>query len=394
MGGRSGPARERRADSEAPRASGTKLRTSGAPSLPLDEHVAALGTLAAGVACRVNDPLTSVLVNLEHVARRLRAMQAGGEPSDDGINATIASIAHALEEARRVRDAVRALMAFSGGATDERTALDPRSIFESAMQLALHDIRAHARVIAQLDAVPHVEANPARLAVAFTNVLANAAQACARKGAKCTVRVESRSDDDAWAVFEVKDDGDGIPPDVLPHVFDPYFTTKHTDASHGLGLSIAYGVVTSLGGEIALESAKDEGTTVRIRLPAAPGASRRRRVLVVDDDRAVAASIARALEADEDVTIAHDGDDAIARLAADDFDAVVCDLGMAENGAVELYAEIVRRAPELVRRVVFVNDGALAPKARALANGANNPCVDKPIDAKELRAAIARTGRG
>ena len=219
------------------------------------ERMAALGTLSAGVAHEINNPLTYLLVNLEHVLRRLRAASASDDPIDElaatgaigapaegaagGLAALALSLQQAVEGANRVRQIVRDLLTFSQGNVEQRGMADVRGIVESATQMAWHEIRHRARLVKSLAEVPPVDANEARLGQVFLNLLVNAAQAIPEGQAdRHEIRVGTRTDDHGNAVVEVSDTGTGILPENIPRIFDPFFTTKG-ETGTGLGLSIS-----------------------------------------------------------------------------------------------------------------------------------------------------------
>ncbi|HXN33222.1 MAG TPA: ATP-binding protein, partial [Polyangiaceae bacterium] len=234
------------------------------------DRMAALGTLSAGVAHEINNPLTYLLVNLDHVLRRLRAASASDDPiaalggGDTGtLGALVQSLQHAVDGANRVRQIVRDLLTFSQGNVEQRGMTDVRGIVESAVQMAWHEIRHRARLTKRLGEVPPVDANEGRLGQVFLHLLVNAAQAIPEGHAdKHEIRVITRTDEQGNAVVEVSDTGSGIAPDDLPCIFDPFFTTKG-EGGTGLGLAIAHGTVRGLGGDIQVSSAPGRGTTFR-----------------------------------------------------------------------------------------------------------------------------------
>ena len=378
------------------------------------ERMAALGTLSAGVAHEINNPLTYLLVNLEHVLRRLRAASASDDPVEElaavgsgGLAALGLSLQQAVEGANRVRQIVRDLLTFSQGNVEQRGMADVRGIVESATQMAWHEIRHRARLVKSLAEVPPVDANEARLGQVFLNLLVNAAQAIPEGQAdKHEIRVGTRTDENGNVVIEVSDTGMGIPPENITRIFHPFFTTKG-ETGTGLGLSISHGAIRSLGGEIKVVSSPGQGTTFQVVLPpaktwrgAVPVSSHeiraltRRRVLVVDDERLVGEAIARALSEDNDVEVVTEARQALANVAkGDPYDVILCDLMMPVMTGMDLYAEVVRVAPKLVGRLVFMTGGAFTPRARAFLESVNNPCLEKPIDTAKLRSIIARAGK-
>src|SRR5262249_29967534 len=157
----------------------------------------------------------------------------------------------------------------------------------------------------------------------------NAAQAIPEGDVRAhEVRVATFTDADGNAVIDVSDTGVGIAPEILPRIFDPFFTARADGHGTGLGLSISHGTVASLGGSIVPTSTPGRGTRFRVTLPASarwrnsrppssvePRAATRRRALVVDDDPLVGEALARALEDEAEVTVVTDGQVAMGRLA-------------------------------------------------------------------------------
>ena len=386
------------------------------------DRMAALGTLAAGVAHEINNPLTYLLVNVEHVLRRVRALAASNNPieqmeGEEGaklLTSYAQSLSQAVDGANRVRQIVKDLMTFSQGNVEHRGLVDLRGVVESAIQMAWHEIRHRARLTKNLQEVPPVEANEARLGQVFLNLLVNAAQAIPEGHAnENEVRVATRvvaaaegEADERRVVIEVSDTGEGIDPSVLPRIFDPFFTTKRAGAGMGLGLSISHGIVKSLGGEMTVESAPGKGTLFRVILPAARGyrtrspsstpvlgGEPRRRILVIDDEALVTQAIARVLADENDVETATHGAEALHRIqGGEEFDLILCDLMMPVMTGMDFYAEVVRVAPHLAGRIVFMTGGAFTARARAFVESVSNPCLEKPLEMSKLRSLIARMG--
>jgi CheY-like chemotaxis protein len=305
-----------------------------------------------------------------------------------------------------VRQIVRDLMTFSQGNVEQRGLVDLRGVVESAIQMAWHEIRHRARLVKNLHEVPPVEANEARLGQVFLNLLVNAAQAIPEGHAnEHEVRVVTREADEGHVLVEVSDTGEGIDPAVLPRIFDPFFTTKRTSGM-GLGLSISHGTVKSLGGELRVETTPGKGTSFKVLLPAAKGyrgrspasvpqirPGVRKRVLVIDDEPLVGQAIARVLSDDNDVVTVSDAREALDRITSEgNFDIILCDLMMPMMTGMDLYAEVVRAAPQLAGRIVFMTGGAFTPRARAFIESVSNPCLEKPLEMSKLRSILARVG--
>jgi signal transduction histidine kinase len=370
------------------------------------EKMAALGTLAAGVAHEINNPLSYVLTNLEFAPNELRALAARtsllGEPA-------LAEVLEALHEARegaeRVSDIVRDLRLYSS--PDEQTplAVDVKRALEAMITLAKGEILARARVVRELGPVPLVVAQATRLGQVFLNLLINAAQAIPEESqGEQQITVVTRTDESGWAVIEIRDTGTGIPPAIRARIFDPFFTTKSVGVGTGLGLSICLGIVRSLGGDISVESALDKGSTFTVRLPPAPPGLRAHvreptvsaaslsplRILVIDDEPAIGASLARMLS-QHTVTVELRAPAGLARLlGGESFDVVLCDLMMPEMTGVELFSELARASPAIAARVIFLTGGAVSSAGRDFLARTQNTVLPKPLVQADLIAALAK----
>jgi signal transduction histidine kinase len=241
--------------------------------------MAALGTLAAGVAHEINNPLTYVMGNVDLVSRSLEAKAAecrrgaftGPEMAEE-LEEIASTLATARDGAMRVRSIVRDLTTFARSESDSLKLLDVRAVLEPVINLVSNQIGKRAKLTRELGDVPLVEASEPRLGQVFMNLLINAAQAFPdepRDGAEDEVCVATLTDEEGRAVVEVRDTGAGIPEEILPHIFEPFFTTKPVGLGTGLGLSICHGIVTALGGEISVQTAPGAGSVFRVAIPRA-----------------------------------------------------------------------------------------------------------------------------
>jgi PAS domain S-box-containing protein len=377
-------------------------------------RMAAVGTLAAGVAHEINNPLAYIMANIDFTRRQLVTLagQLGLHPGSAGdVGQSLDEVDEALGEARqgadRVRNIVRDLKVFGRGNEEARGPVALRRVLDASINIAWNEIRHRARLVKDYADVPMVEADESRLGQVFLNLLLNAAQAIPEgETERNEIRVSTRTDRDGRAVVEVRDTGPGIAADIVARIFDPFFTTK-PEGGTGLGLWICKGILAALGGEVTVESQVGRGSLFRVTLPAAPldarpvpairrgegtivDAERRgERVLVIDDEPMILGALKRALGADYQVTCAGDGRSALDRFVAGErFDVVLCDLMMPELTGMDLHGELARIAPAQLDRMIFITGGAFTPKAREFLDRVPNARVDKPVDVQSLRALI------
>jgi PAS domain S-box-containing protein len=365
------------------------------------DRLAALGTMAAGVAHEVNNPLAYVMLNLEWIARKL--------PETVGDPASIGPLAEVLREARggveRVAAIVRELRSFSRADGETRHAVDLTSVAQSAIRMAAHEIRHRAKVTTSFAPVRAVWANEARLEQVLLNLLLNAAQAMPEaRAADNEIRISIRPDDSDNAVLEVSDNGEGIRPEILPRIFDPFFTTKAPGVGTGLGLSICHGIVTSLGGRITARSEGGKGTTFCVILPTTdapepsmrppseappPIGHRRARVLVVDDEVPIANTMRDLLGTDHEVTAVTSGEGALRAIVEDgDFDVVFCDLMMPGMSGIDLFRRIRELHAGLEERMVFMTGGAFTTRAAEFLASIDNRRIEKPFSLKVIERIV------
>jgi PAS domain S-box-containing protein len=362
--------------------------------------LASVGSLAAGVAHEINNPLAYILANLEHLWSRLG--DASGLPLAER-SALREVVADSLEGAERVRRIVRDLWSLSPHAHEEQESVDVRAVLESCISVAMNEIRHRATLVRELGDVPPVVGDRTRLAQVLLNLLVNAAQAIPEGNAsaqRITVRARLVAASGTVEV-DVADTGAGIPAANLHRIFEPFFTTKPVGRGMGLGLSICHGIVAALGGRLTVQSREGEGSTFTVALRAArPGAvapppraasapepDRKARLLVIDDDPGVARALHQVL-AQHEVTVAIGGGAGLAALERSTFDAVLCDVMMPDVSGMDVHRRMRELRPGSERTVVFVTGGAFTDAASAFLESVPNPCITKPFKAEEVRAAV------
>jgi PAS domain S-box-containing protein len=375
------------------------------------DRMATIGTLAAGVGHEINNPLAYVLANLEFVTGEIDALLGELPPaSRDRLAARIADLNQALADtnhgAERVRAIVQDLRSFSRATDDVVAPVDVRQILDASVRMAAVQIRHRATIVKDYAEVPAVLANESRLGQVFLNLIVNASQALP-EGPPASNRIELRVRLEGDLVtVTVADTGAGIPEDILPRVFEPFFTTKSAGQGTGLGLGICRRIVAQLHGEISVASEVGVGTRFFVRLPRAAAdwerslqradsalavAPRRARILCVDDGAELGLSLRRAFQTEHELVVLTNAKDALACVEAGErIDVIVCDVMMPDMSGMALYAELETLSPELLRRVVFLTQGARSAEARAFLDRVKNPRLARPIDVEELRSAFAQ----
>jgi PAS domain S-box-containing protein len=365
------------------------------------ERMAGLGQLAAGVAHEINNPLTYVMANLSWLDREL-ARGLGSADLDE--------IHEVLQEsqggATRIASIVGDLKIFARSRKEETlAAVDIESACDAAINLARNQLQHRAHLIRDYVTTSAL-ANEVRLVQVIVNLLVNAVHATPVGDADNNNITVSIQQAENLVYIEVRDTGAGIDPENLPHIFEPFFTTKPQGEGTGLGLSVCLGLIEKMGGRIDVESEVGVGSTFRVTLHCATPdegpttrdlrRSARRaqlRLLVVDDEPLIGQSLKRLLR-DDDVHVAHDGEQALEILEQDaEFDFVLCDVMMPGMTGVELSALILEKHPWLEQRLALMTGGAFIPEIWRQLAEIELPCFDKPLDMDVLKEWFSKTSR-
>ena len=257
-----------------------------------NEKLATLGTLAAGVAHEINNPMAFVYANAETLGDYVpifvdlydllkEAVTLTDKDRDafkDKVDAFMDEqdldfifeelpemITDTREGVDRVREIVLNLRSFARTQSEERNEADMVAGLQSTLKLLTNEFKTSVRLDLKLNPVPMVLCNANELNQVFLNILVNAAHGV--EGVEgATVGIETSADND-WVYIDIRDNGTGMPEDVRAHIFEPFYTTKPAGKGTGMGLSIAHGIISDHGGDILVESALGEGTHFRITLP-------------------------------------------------------------------------------------------------------------------------------
>ena len=342
------------------------------------DRMSSLGVLAAGVGHEINNPLTCVITGLHELERRIPKL----EPSTlEGEREDLLSCAReANEGAQRVREIVRDLRSFTRSEEQRLAAVDVHRAIDSALNMVSSEIRFRAKLSKEYGEIPRVVGNAGRLSQLFLNLLVNASHAIARGGVDDN-EIRIRTWTERSRVFiEVRDTGQGIAPEAIERLFDPFYTTKSVGKGSGLGLWICHQTVVSHGGTIEVENQRGGGAVFRVILPALssgavlsavkiPASQQpslpRARILIIDDEPLVRRAFARSLEAEHDIVLAASGENARDIMLRDpDFDVILCDLMMPGMSGMDWFKWLSAHDRALAARVVFVTGGAITQKAR------------------------------
>ena len=220
------------------------------------EQLASLGTLAAGISHEINNPLNSILVNAE-----LGLMKLDSGQSLERIRPILETI---VDDVRRCAGITQSVLNLAKSSDAPKASTDLNDIVLRARELVASHLQMHdASVDLELGDLPALRLDANAMESAMVNLMRNAAES-GRHGV--TVSVKTRLEPDAVTV-EVSDDGPGIEPEHLGHVFDPFYSTKRSNKGTGLGLSLVHSTVTDHGGSIRVSSELGKGTRFEIRLP-------------------------------------------------------------------------------------------------------------------------------
>ena len=364
------------------------------------EKLAAVGQLVSGVAHELNNPLTSIAGLSEFL---LEQKELGKK--DRGHLQVI------QEQAQRAGRIVRNLLTFARKGSGEQLPVDLNDVIRRTLSLTSYDMKLNdITVTRELSGVlPEVMGDRHGLQQVVLNLITNAAQAVAENPRERAREITVSTWFDGHVHLRVADTGPGIPEDVLPSVFTPFFTTKEPGKGTGLGLSITYSIVESHGGHITIEppppAAGRSGAAFRADLPPAPADALRaaktpipaepanappfvkRTILLIDGDPAVQRTIKALFAGDGHVVeVAGDPQHALDLAHRGGFDLVITDArAMAPGKRGTLLAEeLVARIPTLRERMI-VATGDVRPTTEETLSRLGVRYVRKPFILRDLR---------
>jgi two-component system NtrC family sensor kinase len=360
------------------------------------EKVATMGSLLAGVAHELNNPLAVVM-------GQAMLLQESTAESSHKIRAD--KIHAAAERCARI---VKNFLALARNRPPERGPVAVNSVITQAVELLAYELRTSGvEVELRLaESLPVFQADGHQLHQVIVNVLANAHQAMRHAAGPRRVTVASEFDAAASRVrVTLSDTGPGIPRELQARIFEPFFTTKPAGEGTGLGLSLCRGIVEEHGGTLTVESEPGRGATFIVTLPVTAAAALTdgagavdrirpvspKAILVVDDEPDIAATIVETLLHDgHKVDMAANGVDALAQLETRSYDMIFTDTKMPRMDGLAFYTALSQRMPALARRVVFVTGDLMDREKRAWLESTGCLVLGKPFDVNDVRRAVQR----
>ena len=357
------------------------------------DRMVSVGTLAAGVAHEINNPLAYVIANLEFLREAL------GKPGRD--QDALDALDEAHQGAERVRVIVRDLKTFSRADDSKSGPTDVHRVLNASANMAWNEIRHRARMVKDYSLAPlYVSGTESRLGQVVLNLLVNAAQAIPEGRADenqirlLTAQREGR------VVIEVSDTGGGITEENRTRLFDPFFTTKPVGVGTGLGLYICRNIILGMGGELSVASTLGQGSTFRVSLPATSSSApleevpvvaaprRRARILIIDDEPLIISALLRALP-EHDLVTESSAVPALQRLRSGErFDVVFCDVMMPVMTGIDFHVSLAAELPDEAARVVFLSGGAFTQSVRDYLEQVRNTKLDKPFKISVVRSLV------
>lgn len=358
-----------------------------------NEKLAALGSLLAGVAHELNNPLSVV------VARAALLAEALGE------GAHSASVATLKAAAERCAGIVRTFLAVARAKPQERGVVPVAAVVDQVLDMVAYGFRTADIAVtrAAIDPACLVSVEPERLHQVLLNLLVNAEAALREAPPPRRVRL-SAGVAGGMVEIAVEDNGPGVPAAIRRRIFEPYFTTKPVGLGTGIGLAVSHGIVAAHGGTITVEDAAGGGARFVLRLPRAEAAAApapdepaappgRLSVLVVDDEADITEVLAEVLGRDgHAVTTAGDGAAALAALAAAGCDVLVTDLRMPGLDGPGLLRHVAAMPAGRRPAVVVLTGDALSLRSEAALLDPAPAIVEKPFDPVQLAALVRRLG--
>lgn len=360
-----------------------------------NEKMAMFGSLLAGVAHELNNPLSVVTGQIALLR------ETTGDPA-------------VVERAERIRAAadrcariVRTFLAMARQRHLEPRPVEVKRIVQMAVELLAFQLRS-AGIEIKLDLaedLPDISADGDQLHQVMTNLIVNAMQAPVIPGRPREISITTRfnAQNNEFEIV-VSDNGPGIPADLRGKVFDPFFTTKPVGEGTGIGLSLSASIIRAHGGRIGVADRPGGGAIFTITLPVGTAVPKVReekapagkkasglRVLVVDDDHEVGNTLREILTRHgHEADIALDGRDGLRRASLSHYDLILSDIRMVASDGLEFYRELVRQNPDAAESIAFITGDTLSVEVQSFLKQTGALFIEKPFQPEDIVDLIAR----
>jgi signal transduction histidine kinase/ActR/RegA family two-component response regulator len=370
------------------------------------DRLAAIGTLAAGVAHEVNNPASYVLMNLKSIREHLATLRDRRPPLTTDERALIDEMAEMLTDnlrgVERIVGVVHALRSYARTDPDEIERVDLAAVCREACDLVGNQLRQRARLRVDLAPTAPIIADARKLGQVVINLLVNAYDSLpvvisGHPGHEIRVRLVTSP---GRIELSVSDTGVGIPGHLQTRIFEPFYTTKPRQDAAGLGLVVVRDIVERFGGRISVDSEPGHGSrftvvfpsedqvTVPAPAPSPAAAPPRARILIVDDEVALTSAMRRQLRRNHEVTVLNDGTAAMAAILEHEYDVILCDLMMPGADGMAVLDAVSQHRPELAQRMVLMTAGILQEALRERVHEAGAHVLDKPVPLDTLLTVI------
>ncbi len=361
------------------------------------EKLTALGSLLAGVAHELNNPLSVVVA---------QAMLMEETAKDERVVGRANEIRSAAERCARI---VKTFLSMARQQTPEVGPVNLNRLVENGLDLMAYALRTTGvDVVKNLDpALPEIWGDADQLHQVVANLAINAQQAMMDRPEPRRLTVTTELDpEDGMVRLTFDDSGPGVPSDMRARIFDPFFTTKPTGIGTGIGLAVCHGVIDSHGGTIGVDDAPNGGARFTIMLPPGghfdapaehvsadtPTNGDGRRILVVDDEIEIASALAEILAMGGlNVDVADSGPAALNCIAGSEYDIILTDLRMPRMDGPSLYRKLEEHYPHLCERVIMMSGDTLHVGASDFLRRTGLPIIEKPFDPAEVLRLVSET---
>ena len=226
------------------------------------ERIASLGKLSASVAHEINNPLSGILIYTKLIYKQLDNQEITQKKRDNILK----QLKLIEAETKRCGDIVKGLLDFSRKDQEDFEPKHLNEILQGTYELMVHHIKiANITFLTDFSATHDmIWCSPNQIKQACIAIIVNASEAISEKG---EIILRTKNTDDNTIRLEISDNGSGIAPEDIPHIFQPFFSTKREARGIGLGLAIVHGIVTNHNGRIEVDSVVGRGTTVSLIFP-------------------------------------------------------------------------------------------------------------------------------